>query len=66
MVTIRTGFYDFELVSTQVVDFGTSEHDKYRMWEDEKYLKFLKKHGFRQSYRVHDLYLRLCAAGLVD
>jgi hypothetical protein len=66
MVTIMTGYYSFERVSTEIVNFGTRCDDRYRDWEDEKYKRFLKKHGFRPNPRVYDLYLRLCAADLVE
>lgn len=64
-VTIITSHYECERISTEIVDFGFYEGDRYRDYKDDKYKSFLKKHGFTPSKRVYDLYLRLCGAGLV-
>lgn len=64
MVKIKTSYYEYEIVSTDIVDFGTSESDRYHFFRDDKYKSFLRKHRFTHNQRVFDLYLRLCSVGL--
>lgn len=56
---------DQELIVPETPIVPTRE--KYHIWEDEKWKKFCKEHNFnhREYGKIYDLYLRLCAEGLV-
>jgi hypothetical protein len=65
MVTIKTSYYEYEMVSTDIIDFGTSNSERYHSFTDDKYKSFLKEHKFTHNPRFFDLYLRLCSVGSV-
>lgn len=65
VVNVQISFYEIEEVNTIIHNMSTNGINRYHYSKDKKYMQFLKKHNFTNNERVFDLYLRLCAEGLV-
>lgn len=62
-VTIKVGGEVF--LSSLHIEVDGYSTDRYYWFRDAKYRAFLKEHNFTHNMRVHELYLDLCAEGLL-
>lgn len=68
-VRIKVTYYEVEEVNLDNIPaVGANEYS--HPYKEEKWIKFCRKHNFNpwKDYytKVYDLYLRLCAEGLVE
>lgn len=56
--------YERENYSLSFLPEGRSQ-ERYDHTRERKYIEFREAHGFKHTPRVFDLYLRMCAEGMV-
>lgn len=69
-VTIKLSMWDYiEVETTTLKKELPSGNSYFRRAEEDKWVKFCKKHNFHPIHdahgKIYDLYLELCAEGLV-
>jgi hypothetical protein len=67
-IVVRTSYYDYAELNIPIITVQVGDSRFYRDRE-EKWIEFCKKHNFnphKDAYgKIYDLYLELCAEGLV-